>query len=250
MIGDACIDEYVYGHCDRLSPEAPIPLLSVTGKPIRKEGMALNVDANVKAFGVWSEAVTNPADEILKTRFLHYGSMQQMLRVDYKDKTLTSIWNSSILDREIDFIIISDYDKGFIPKRSLPYLMDRLRSFNVPIFVDTKKTDLSDFEGCVIKINNHERRMITDFPKDYQIITTMNRSGAIYEDELFPADAVEVSDVTGAGDVFLAALAVTHTLYGRDLKKAIRCAVKLATISVQHTGTYTLTKEDISAVCD
>ena len=59
LLGDSCEDEYIYGNCDRLSPEAPIPVFNPS-KTITNQGMAGNVVENLRALGVRkTELITN-----------------------------------------------------------------------------------------------------------------------------------------------------------------------------------------------
>ena len=58
VIGDSCIDKFVYGVCDRICPEAPVPVTNPT-KVKKSGGMALNVQANVQALGVDCDIITN-----------------------------------------------------------------------------------------------------------------------------------------------------------------------------------------------
>ena len=66
LIGDSCTDEYVYGSCERLNPEAPVPILKYSRKEIKK-GMAWNVRENIESFGIEVHMITNQAP-IPKTR--------------------------------------------------------------------------------------------------------------------------------------------------------------------------------------
>ena len=68
LIGDSCIDEYVYGICERLNPEAPVPILKYHRKEI-KHGMAWNVKGNLQAFGIEVNILTNE-EKIIKTRYI------------------------------------------------------------------------------------------------------------------------------------------------------------------------------------
>ena len=79
------------------------------------------------------------------------------------------------------------------------------------------------------------------------MIVTKAREGAIWRDRVYPAPKVSVYDVSGAGDVFHATLAVVYTLTKR-FDQAITCAVRLASKSVAHVGTYCITEEDIMEV--
>ena len=84
VIGDSCVDAFVYGTIDRVAPEAPVPVI----KPVhRKEnpGMAANVVKNLEALGAEVDFVTNEK-EIRKTRFVDIRYNQMVLRVDENDK--------------------------------------------------------------------------------------------------------------------------------------------------------------------
>jgi hypothetical protein len=79
------------------------------------------------------------------------------------------------------------------------------------------------------------------------LIVTLGRKGAKWKDKIFPAPQVDVFDVTGAGDVFLASLCFFNLLTN-NLEKSISKAVYLASKSVQHMGVYVLTQDDIREV--
>ena len=80
LIGDSCTDEYVYGTCERLNPEAPVPILKFNRKETTK-GMAWNVRENLMSFGLSVYIITNK-EPITKTRYIDEKSNQQILRVD------------------------------------------------------------------------------------------------------------------------------------------------------------------------
>ena len=79
------------------------------------------------------------------------------------------------------------------------------------------------------------------------LIVTKGGKGAEYQGKLYPAEKVNVFDVVGAGDTFLAALTYGYLKYGR-IDKAIPLANKAAAVAVSHTGTYVLTEEDINEI--
>lgn len=239
LIGDSCIDEYQYGIVDRISPEAPVPVFNVIKKE-NKPGMAANVYENLKALGVDCTFKTN-SSRIVKTRFIDQRSGQHLLRVD--NEQTVNAFSDSIRDLEsFDAVLISDYDKGFVTNE----FVSRLRKhYHGPVFVDTKKTDLTKFDGCIIKINRLEHSRITAMPSsDTDLIVTQGGEGAMWKGTLYPGKNVEVFDVTGAGDTFLAALAYKYLDSG-SMADAIVFANKAAAITVQHSGVYAPTKEEI-----
>ena len=84
IIGETCIDKYVYGKCSRLSPEAPVPVMEYI-RTVTAEGMASNVRANLLSFGVNAYLMTNELKPI-KTRFIDERSNQQLMRMDENER--------------------------------------------------------------------------------------------------------------------------------------------------------------------
>jgi D-glycero-beta-D-manno-heptose-7-phosphate kinase len=238
LIGDSCVDEYVYGICTRLNPEAPVPVLDYT-RTETKPGMAANVYENLKAFNTALSFITNE-ETIIKTRFVDDKYNHQILRVD-RHQPLSPL-TESVFDKDFDAIVISDYDKGFISKQKL---FEIVEAASCPVFIDTKKKVIPDMPGCYIKINETEYKALDNPPKN--TITTLGNRGALYNGTLYPTEKVTVFDVVGAGDTFLAALAYFHLLLG-SIEKAIPYANKAASIVVQHIGTYILSDRDVEKI--
>jgi sugar/nucleoside kinase (ribokinase family) len=101
-----------------------------------------------------------------------------------------------------------------------------------------------EFDGCYVKINESEYNAAQTLPSSNYLIVTKGAEGTHYNGKTYPTKKVEVHDVTGAGDVHLAALAVFYLLTG-SIENALPYANKLASISVQHQGCYTVTNEDL-----
>ncbi len=249
LIGDSCLDLYHYGNCDRISPEAPVPVFQHK-YTIQNEGMVLNVANNLKAFGIETDIWTND-EEIRKERFVDIKSKQHLLRSDFgeseKVKSLVVgglVTLAMLRDDSYDCLIFSDYNKGFVT----PFVVGAVQNlFQKKIFVDTKKTDLSVFQNCIIKVNEKEYSNITDFGTNNEIITTLGPNGAKWKDKEYPTQKVEVSDVSGAGDTFLASLVYGY-LIKNNLESAIKCANMCASVVVQKSGTYALKKEDVNDI--
>ena len=109
LIGDSCTDEYVYGTCDRLNPEAPVPILNFNRKETNK-GMAWNVRENLMSFGIEVCILTNE-EPITKTRYIDERSNQHILRLD--DESPLKPMEYELPEEDFDALVISDYDKGF-----------------------------------------------------------------------------------------------------------------------------------------
>jgi D-beta-D-heptose 7-phosphate kinase/D-beta-D-heptose 1-phosphate adenosyltransferase len=207
--------------------------------------MAANVKANLESFGC---NVTFMTDDNLsiKRRYIDERSKQHIVRVD--SDILSQEFDQSIIqDFSIyDAVVISDYNKGFVSYETIEQLR---KKFSGPVFVDSKKQDIARFDGCFVKINE------TEYKQRYSIcstmIVTLGSNGAMYkqhyDEQHFPGKLVEVVDVCGAGDTFLAALTYKY-LKSDSIETAIQFANDCAAISVQNQGVYCLTSEDLSSI--
>ena len=244
VIGDGCKDVFQYGKCDRLSPEAPVPIF----KPLRATsngGMAMNVYANLLALGVDCDIITDSG--ITKTRFVDEVSNQMLLRIDENDE-VEGIEYSKLLTIDYDkydIIVISDYNKGFLSEDDIEYITGK----QAVTFMDTKKS-LGAWCNNInfIKINEKEfdGNVKNDFLFNYsgELIVTLGSKGAkllsdddnLVRTERFEiADKHEVRDLSGAGDTFLAAL-VADYVKNNDIRKAIKFANKCAAWVVTQKG--------------
>lgn len=242
IIGETCIDRYTRGACNRLSPEAPVPVFRAIDTTT-KAGMAANVNSNIVSLGQSSTFITNK-QKIIKTRLIDIKSKQHVLRVDEKDscEELNVKDLDDLLCEKYDATIISDYNKGFLSADTLSKIINKLPK---PIFVDSKKRDLSPFEGCILKINDRERDLATFIPSNSKLVVTLGNLGAEWDKTIYPAEKIhDVFDVCGAGDTFLAAL-VVHYCQFKNIKDAVIFANKCASITVQKSGVYSIELEDI-----
>lgn len=237
VIGDGCQDRFQYGKCERLSPEAPVPVFTPTQLKING-GMALNVVENIRALGVECDVVFNAGETPTKTRLVDEVSNQVLIRIDNDDKV------SEISDEIInnvdwwgyDAIIISDYDKGFLSEERIK----DISMLNTLIFMDTKKKiDWWASEVEFIKINEKEfnNNWSNDFDYDGDLIITKGKGGALLNfDKNFPIEKEHpVRDLSGAGDTFLAALVVNY-VKNNNIEEAIRFANKCASWVVTQKG--------------
>jgi len=231
LIGDSCTDKYLIGNVDRLSPEAPVPVLKIVDTHVGY-GMASNVLDHLEKFGCETVFITNQ-EEIVKTRYIDSRSGQHMLRVDEEPEI--EPWNGFVgipLDT-FDAVVVSDYNKGFLTYEHIVYLIN---NSNCPVFLDTKKKDLARFERAIVKINSLEYSQATSLPLN-NLIVTYGDKGVVWDNNHLPAEIVELVDVCGAGDTFLSAL-VYQYLMTKNLLDAIVFANRAASITVQHRGNY------------
>jgi D-beta-D-heptose 7-phosphate kinase/D-beta-D-heptose 1-phosphate adenosyltransferase len=240
LLGDSCYDVYHYGEVKRISPEAPIPVFDLKYSE-KKYGMASNVYENLKALGAEVHIHTNFKET--KNRYIDIKSKQQLLRVDEKNEKggFSGIMYDLINYDTYDAIVISDYGKGFVSNKDYYKLRE---NFKGPIFVDTKNTHLDLYEGAIVKINQYEYDksdlgcMVDD------LIVTYGGEKVTWKDKIFYPPKVYAYDVCGAGDTFLAALAVKYVETNR-MEDAIEFAMRAAAVTVKHVGVYAPTREEI-----
>lgn len=235
LIGDRCKDIYYYGTVSRLSPEAPVPVLKFSHTK-EHDGMAGNVYNNLKSLGADVDCYFG--DNIgIKHRYIDTNTNYQLMRMD-EERTSPSIDIRDVCEKfkvqEYDAIVISDYSKGAV---SYKLIKDLLKLARGHVIVDTKKPDLRQFNGCIVKINENEFNHAISLTSE--LIVTMGGAGARYKNKTYPTDNVEVRDVTGAGDVFLATFAY-YLIDTQDIEKAIVKANSNASYSCQFQGTHVI----------
>ena len=107
-----------------------------------------------------------------------------------------------------------------------------------------KKSNLSCFRNCIIKINKPEFLKSSNIHKSNKLIITLGKDGALFEDKIYPTNKQEVFDVCGAGDVFLSSF-VYKFLNNSSIDESILFANRCASFSVSKMGSYVLSKKDI-----
>ena len=242
VIGDKCTDNYTYGTVDRLCPDVPAPVFNVR-RSITSPGMAANTARNLESLGLKVDLISQP-QPIKKTRYVDIKSNYTFLRVDKGERSVKRFQDDLITDKEIAnyrAVVISDYGKRFLSEANI----QRFCNNNPNVFLDTKKV-LGDF--CVnakfIKINEPEFKAIQ---RDIHIpswtdklIVTLGKRGCMYGRKFYPTEEVEIFDLCGAGDVFLAALTAKY-LETNDIDEALKYANKKSTESVTHKGVSVIT---------
>jgi len=241
LIGDSCVDHYHYGECNRVSPEASVLILKKeSSKTI--DGMAGNVNNSLKAMVSNVYFHTN-VEKIVKNRYVDTKHNQHLLRVDEGESIkLEPFDDNNLKNIKYDALIISDYNKGFITEEVAIRLCEKFK--DIPVFVDSKKKNLSCFSNCFLKINKKEFENSISFGENVKIIITLGPDGARHGSKVYKAEPVDVFDVSGAGDVFLSALAVCF-LRTADIDRSIKVSNKCASFSVTKLGTYVLTIKDL-----
>jgi len=184
IIGDVMIDAYYFGKVDRISPEAPVPIVAVESKENRLGGAA-NVALNIQALGanpILCAVVGDDSDSVLfdellnnsqlsnkgiikskertttvKTRII--GNNHQVLRVDSENdsplnqkgtKELLAKIEELIQTQQIDVVIFEDYDKGVITEALITNVVNLCNQKNIPTTVDPKKRNFNAYKNVTL----------------------------------------------------------------------------------------------------
>lgn len=255
LIGDHILDIYIYGKMNRFSPESPIPIFDVTHEESRSGG-ASNVNNNLLKLGAGVLYHYDNQEYSVKKRYVCDNHI--MFRCD-EDKISKMDRTETLFPDDCMYVILSDYGKGVL--RQSQSLIKNLKRQGKIVIVDPKKS-LVNYEGAdIVKLNESEYERFSMIDGDYQdtrkfynigtLVVTRGKKGPIIvnEEGVTVIDGIEkdVADVTGAGDVFIAAMTY-YLAKGKSIYKACEWANKLASISVCHFGTYTITQKDIKSV--
>ena len=188
-IGDMILDYYIYGKIERISPEAPVPILSMKNKKYVIGG-AGNVAINISNMGAKTTLIClsgNDSSSVvinkllsrhkfiknlsikvpnfktpIKTRFIN--NAEHLLRVDNENINFKLINKYRILlikkfKKEIeknDVVVLSDYNKGLLDKDFIKKIIKIATQYNKIIIADPKKIDLSSYEGVNILTPNQK----------------------------------------------------------------------------------------------
>jgi D-glycero-beta-D-manno-heptose-7-phosphate kinase len=295
VVGDAMLDRYWFGAVDRISPEAPVPVVRVTREEERLGGAA-NVALNVKTLGAQATLLTVVGDDepgqklrqmleaqgvtallgrdptvytIVKLRVI--GRAQQLIRVDFEDAPDHEVLAGMLGDYEAalpshDAVLFSDYGKGGLTH--IPRMIELARQHGKPVLIDPKGDDYSRYAGATVITPNraelaqvigtwrseeqlHERAQALRQAHGLQgLLLTRSEEGMSLFDEnghtQVPAQALEVFDVTGAGDTVIATLA-TMLACGLSLREAMPIANRAGGIVVGKFGTASVSRDELFA---
>lgn len=237
VIGESCRDVFVYCDSERLCPEAPVPVLNIVDQR-ENPGMAGNVRRNIESIFKKVDFYTNKNwYEITKTRYVHQETNHMFFRVDSTQKIERA--NVKKINLDYDLVVISDYNKGFLTCEDIEYIC----SSHPNVFIDTKKI-LGEWvaKAKFIKINDYEYNNSKEFLTDElntKIIHTMGGLGCEFRDKRYPTKKVEVKDLSGAGDSFMAALVVKF-IETEDIIQSIKFANQCASKVVTQKGVTTI----------
>ena len=247
VLGDIIIDKYIYGTSTRISPEAPVPIVNIEQVSTSLGGAGL-VYENLKKLGIDVTLFETEQPQSIKTRIISDG--HYITRLDEDENADSNAVLSNVLRSDFsqyDYVILSDYDKGVLDNAK--QIIAHINSQGPKVIVDPKRY-AHDYEGAWLVKPNHNEYTKFEFDewKDNIITTDAGHNVTAKIDDIeynIPVEIVEVSDVTGAGDCFMAAFVYGLTK-GYTHKKCLEIAVKGSTESVKHSGTYILKQEDVN----
>jgi D-glycero-beta-D-manno-heptose-7-phosphate kinase len=222
IIGDVMIDAYYFGKVDRISPEAPVPIVAVEKRENRLGGAA-NVALNVQALGgnpILCSAIGNDEDgaafehlltssqltakgllkldnrvTTVKTRVI--GNNHQLLRVDSETETplnnqesnaLFDVIKNIITTEKVDVVIFEDYDKGVITPTLIEKVVELCNDKNIPTTVDPKKKNFLAYKNVTLfKPNLKELREGLNLDIKTSDINSIINALKLLHEELHPA---------------------------------------------------------------
>lgn len=316
VVGDFMLDQLVYGNADRLSPEAPVPVLHVQRSEDRPGGAA-NVcldliamkgtvhavgvtgddrDADLLrsalvAAGVTSDGLVSDASRPTTVKrsligLAQHRHPQKMFRLDYESRQPLSAGVAEAVVEQFerllgsaDVVCIEDYDKGVCSAALCGRIIEAAKRRGVPVLIDPAAiSDYSKYRGAsTITPNRNEaagavgtgrtlvaaeaapenfapvaERLLRELELEAAVIT-LDRHGCLLLERggtptLVPTLARQVYDVTGAGDMVLAALAAGRA-NGMSWPDAVRFANAAAGLEVEVFGVVPMSIEKIHREC-
>lgn len=234
VIGETCTDRFVYSDINRLSPEAPVPVLRPI-EIVENAGMSGNVVQNLIALNPELEVFhLHQREPIFKTRFVEKKSNHMFIRVDEGELdpcepiSVEKLGEETLADiKNADAVIISDYDKGMM---SLGFMNQIAKESYVSVLDSKKKLDKSTIEAFTfIKLNESEyvnnKYLVDQNPEKFLI--TLGSKGVQFNGKTYTAEnPQETIDVSGAGDTFVAAFTLKFVETGDTSESIIYANLK------------------------
>jgi rfaE bifunctional protein kinase chain/domain len=180
IVGDAMIDAYMWGKINRISPEAPVPVVEVK-KHENRLGGAANVALNLKSLGatpILCSVIGNDSKGVLFEKLMHDANLsteglltskkrrttlktrvisenKHQLRVDEEDTHPITVETQFLklikeLINNIDVIILQDYNKGVLTPKVITAVIEIANAKSIPTIVDPKKKNFNFYKGCTI----------------------------------------------------------------------------------------------------
>lgn len=238
VIGEYCVDTFIYCETKRLSPEAPVPVLNPI-EIINNRGMAGNVTENVRSMCKSCKVVEFYQNTIIsKTRYVDKKSNHMFIRVDendYAEPFNLNISKSNAISNS-DIVIVSDYNKGFLSNNDLLEI-GKISKLSI---LDSKKTLTDEIikSFTFVKMNEKEYENNKHLSVN-NIITTLGERGCMYKNKIYESPSPkETIDVSGAGDTFTSAFILKY-YETNDEEESIIFANQMSSIVVSKRGVTT-----------
>jgi len=275
VVGDIMLDRYTEGTVERISPEAPVPIVKVKDEYHTLGGCG-NVVRNIRSIGgnadclssvgidIEGDIITDELNKIGARSCLFYGSKRtivkeriiadqrkvQMLRIDREIISDVSPKQSIETFKEFcrdiyDMVIISDYAKGMINSELMEFLKTNQ---NADIIVDPKPQNINMYNDVFMITPNEKEWRQMELSSPYTlnrvpfILQTLGNKGMnlinnqINKSFYIPAEPVEIFNVSGAGDTVISVMAVCLSM-GIDVLDCAKIANKCAGYVVTKPGT-------------
>jgi len=239
VIGETCVDKFIYCDINRLSPEAPVPVLQPINTVVNA-GMSGNTVANVKALKPSSKVLHfSNLSQVTKTRYVEKKTNHMFLRVDEGDDKIEQfIWSEDYehFIQDADVVIVSDYNKGYL----LDYTLQLIAYKSKLSILDSKRKLNSDIikDFTFVKLNEEEYLNNKELDAS-KIIVTLGSKGCMYNGKTYSSpNPQETIDVSGAGDTFTAAFALSYAT-AKSVPNAIKFANKISAEVVSKRGVQT-----------
>ena len=306
LAGDLMLDRYIFGDAERLSPEAPVPILHFQHEEYRlggagsvladlaglgakikvigalgKDPAAKEVRKRMKEYGADATGVVECPDRptVLKMRLVgsaQHRHPQQMLRLDIENhspingklaKKMVENYKKALGDAQV--VCLEDYNKGVLSPEATKQMIALARKRNIEVIVDPANiSDYSKYAGATaIKLNRMETSKAAGIPVTdaasaqaaaqillkklglQAIIITLDKQGAFLatkdsEGRLLTTRPRQVFDVTGAGDMVLAMLAVARAS-GASWEEAVTLGNIAGGLEVEKFGCVPITPAEI-----
>jgi len=304
-LGDIMLDRFYYGRIDRISPEAPVPVVRMNDNRAMLGGVG-NVARNISSLGgeavligligedvagreiaALIEATPGLIDAnirapgrptIAKTRII--ASQQHVVRLDEEvadaigaDDIATVRQSITALLPECHALIISDYAKGLLVEEVVSHAIASARALSLPVLVDPKRDDFAFYAGATVmtpnlkelraaarcpveteeEVTDAATRLMAQAKVDAILVTRSEKGMMLVEANgsvhAVPAKALEVFDVSGAGDTVIAVAALSMAV-GNTLPRSMRIANAAAGVVVGKLGTATVSIEELHAAAE
>lgn len=293
VVGDVMLDRYWYGSVDRISPEAPVPVVRITKEEDRLGGSAnvafngVTLGSHISLLSVVGDDETSHKleklvgetgikpyfgrDSLLKTtmKLRVIGRQQQLVRVDFENNPQheTLAYQTQMFEKLLpdhNAVIFSDYGKGGLAR--IGQMIELAREQGKPVLIDPKGSDYSRYKGATVitpnkqelmqvvgewrsesDLKNRAHKLRTELGLDTLLLTRSEEGMSLFDaagEVHVGAQALEVFDVTGAGDTVIATLAVLMAS-GLSVRDALPWANKAGGIVVGKFGTASVSFEEL-----